>query len=71
MLHGDADVVVPEPAVRKLVDTLNTQKGGRVDYRVVPGADHVFANHAEIVAEAVEDYCGKVIEQRQMALAAD
>lgn len=26
MLHGDADELVPEPAVRKLVDKLNTQK---------------------------------------------
>ena len=27
MLHGDADELVPEGAVRKLVDKLNTQKG--------------------------------------------
>ena len=37
MIHGDADELVPEPAVRKLVDKLNTQKGVHVDYRVVPG----------------------------------
>jgi hypothetical protein len=42
-----------------------------VDYRVFGGADHVFASHADQVAEAVEDYCGKVIARRQMALAAD
>ncbi len=36
MLHGDADELVPEPAVRKLVDKLNTQKGVSVDYRVHP-----------------------------------
>jgi len=54
-----------------LVDKLNTQKGVHVDYRVFPGADHVFANHAEAVAEAVEDHCGKAIARRQMALAAD
>jgi hypothetical protein len=71
MIHGDADELVPEPAVRKLVDKLNTQKGVRVDYRVYSGADHVFAHHAEQIAEAVEDHVGKVIERRQMALAAD
>ena len=27
MLHGDTDELVPEPAVKKLVDKLNTQKG--------------------------------------------
>ena len=37
MLHGDADELVPEPAVRKLVDKLNTQKGVHVDYRIFPG----------------------------------
>jgi hypothetical protein len=71
MLHGDADELVPEPAVRKLVDKLNTQKNVHVDYRVVPGADHVFASHAETVADAVEDFCGKAIARKQMALAAD
>ena len=40
-------------------------------YRVFEGADHVFANHAEAVAEAVEDHCGKAIARRAMALAAD
>ena len=33
MLHGDTDELVPESAVRKLVDKLNTQKGVSVDYR--------------------------------------
>jgi hypothetical protein len=71
MLHGDADELVPEPAVRKLVDKLNTQKGVHVDYRVLPGADHVFARHADAVVDAVEDHCGKAIARKQMALAAD
>ena len=68
---GDADELVPEPAVRKLVDKLNTQKGVHVDYRVFTGADHVFASHADQVAEAVDDHCGKAIAKRQMAMAAD
>jgi alpha/beta superfamily hydrolase len=71
MLHGDADELVPESAVRKLVDKLNTQKGVSVDYRVVEGADHVFAEHADRVSEAIEDYCGETISRRAMALAAD
>ena len=71
MLHGDVDELVPEPAVRKLVDKLNTQKNVHVDYRVVSGADHVFASHSETVADAVEDFCGKAIARKQMALAAD
>ncbi len=37
MIHGDADELVPEIAVRKLVDKLNTQKGVSVDYRDLRG----------------------------------
>ncbi len=71
MMHGDTDELVPEAAVRKLVDKLNTQKGVHVDYRVLPGADHVFAQHADVIGDAVEDFCGKAIARKQMALAAD
>ena len=71
LMHGDADELVPEPAVRKLVDKLNTQKGVTVDYRVCQGADHVFANHAEQVSDAVEGYVGKIVARKTMALAAD
>ncbi|HEX4259782.1 MAG TPA: alpha/beta hydrolase [Acetobacteraceae bacterium] len=71
MLHGDADDMVPEPAVRKLVEKLNTQKGVDVDYRVLPGADHVFAGHAETVADALEEHVGRALSRKAMALAAD
>ena len=71
MLHGDRDELVPEPAVKKLVDKLNTQKGVQVDYRVYAGADHVFATHADEVGLAVDDFVGKTIARRAMALAAD
>jgi alpha/beta superfamily hydrolase len=71
MLHGDADELVPEPAVRKLVDKLNTQKGVTIDYRVYQGADHVFASHADTVSVAVEDYVGKIVARKALALAAD
>ena len=42
-----------------------------VDYRVFASADHVFAEHADMVAEAVEDYVGKKLPRRAMAFAAD
>ena len=71
MVHGDQDELVPEPAVQKLVDKLNTQKNVTVDYRIFEGADHVFANHSERVAMAVEDHVGRAIARRSMALAAD
>ncbi|MGH7104270.1 MAG: alpha/beta hydrolase [Acetobacteraceae bacterium] len=71
LLHGDVDELVPEPAVAKLVEKLNTQKGVRIDYRILRGADHVFAEHAGPIATAVEDYVAKVLAPSRMALAAD
>ena len=49
----------------------NEHAGLHGDYRVFEGADHVFATHADAVSEAVEDFCGKSIARRQIALAAD
>ena len=57
--------------MRKLVDKLNTQKNVTVDYRIFAGADHVFADQADAVSTAVEDYVGRAISRRNMALAAD
>jgi len=71
MLHGDNDELVPEPAVRKLVDKLNTQKNVQVDYRVYAGADHVFATHAEHVGRAIEEHVGQILARKALALAAD
>jgi alpha/beta superfamily hydrolase len=71
MLHGDSDELVPEPAVKKLVDKLNTQKNVTVDYRILVGADHVMANHATAVGTALEDHVTKTMTRRNMALAAD
>ena len=71
LVHGDSDELVPEPAVKKLVDKLNTQKNVQVDYRILAGADHVMAAHAETVGLYVEDHVTKMMARRTMALAAD
>src|SRR5271154_6103562 len=45
IIHGEADEIVPEPFVAKLVAKLNNQRGVKIDYRIIPGATHFFANH--------------------------
>ena len=57
--------------MRKLVDKLNTQKGVQVDYRCSRAPTTCSPSTPRRVAEAVEDYCGKAIARRNMALAAD
>jgi uncharacterized protein len=69
MVAGDNDELAAEPAIRKLVEKLNTQKNVTVDYRVFAGADNIFANHADAVSEALEDHVTKKMAAKSAALA--
>jgi alpha/beta superfamily hydrolase len=56
IVHGDQDTVVPEESVAKLVTKLSSQRGIKIDYRIVPGADHFFSEHIDTLVAHVEDY---------------
>lgn len=56
VVRGDADDVVPEGAVNKLVEKVNQQKTIHVDYEQISGATHVFSDHLEQLASVVGDY---------------
>jgi alpha/beta superfamily hydrolase len=72
ILHGADDELVPEPSVRKLVDKLNTQKGITIDYRVMPGAGHVYTpEQTDRAVDAAEDHVMSVLNRGRRALAAD
>ena len=50
IVHGTKDQVVPEPDVQKLVDRLTAQKGIKITYEKIDGANHFFDKHeAEVV----------------------
>jgi uncharacterized protein len=55
-LHGTKDQVVPEADVQKLVDRLNAQKGIKITYQKIDGANHFFDHHEAEVVDAVEAY---------------
>ena len=55
-LHGTRDQVVPEADVQKLVDRLSAQKGIKITYQKVEGANHFFDSHEAEVVDAVEAY---------------
>jgi len=58
--------------VRKLVDKLNTQRGIKIDYRVMEGAGHVFTPpQTEKVADATEEHVLTMLNRSRMAMAAD
>jgi alpha/beta superfamily hydrolase len=56
VLHGNRDNIVPEPMVEKVVQRLNTQKGIKIDYRVVDGANHFFNDQMETLMDHIHDY---------------
>lgn len=56
IVHGNRDNIVPEPMVEKVVQRLNTQKGIKIDYRVVDGANHFFNDQMETLMDHIHDY---------------
>ncbi len=68
IIHGAADEIVPEASVQKLVTKLSSQRGVKIDYHVVPGAGHFFADHLETLTERVEDYLDLALYQRPVAM---
>ncbi len=56
IIQGDSDEVVPIEAVNKLVDKLSQQRGIKIDYRVIRGANHFFNDQLEAVISNMERY---------------
>ena len=65
ILQGDKDDLVSEPAVAKLAEKIAKQRGLAIDYRVVPGANHFFADQQDILAEHITGYLKKAMAERQ------
>ncbi len=56
VIQGDADEVVPEASVAKLVHKLSNQRDISIDYQVIPGAGHFFADQLPQLTGAVDRY---------------
>lgn len=54
--QGDKDDVVSEESVNKLATRLGGPQGTRVDYRIVPGADHYYRGIEEDLGNVVGEY---------------
>jgi alpha/beta superfamily hydrolase len=51
--------VVPEADVQKLVDRLSAQRGIKITYHKIDGANHFFDSHQAEVVDIVEEYVKK------------
>lgn len=56
ILQGDKDDVVNEEAVSKMAGKLASQKGAKIEYHMIPGADHYFRNSSEKISEMMDNY---------------
>ena len=59
LLHGANDTIVPPVEVERVVSKLRTQKGIVIDYEVVPGATHFWAENLPDVEQRVGAYLDK------------
>src|SRR5579875_2663087 len=59
IIQGNQDQVVPIEAVEKL----NHQRGIKIDYRLIPGADHFFSDHLDTVVGHMESYLDSRLAQ--------
>jgi len=62
ILHGQADTIVPPVEVERVVSKLRTQKGIVIDYELVEGANHFWAEKLSAVEGHVGDYLDKRLE---------
>ncbi len=56
MLHGTRDNIAMKEDVDEVVDRLHTQKGIKIDYRMVEGANHFFTDHCDLVSLHTHDH---------------
>ncbi len=61
ILHGDQDRVVPIASVDKLAKKVSSQKNITIDYRVIEGGDHFFADHMDILNQHFDSYLDKAL----------
>ncbi len=56
IIQGERDNIIPEPAVQKVVERLNAQKGIKVDYRVIPNANHFYNDQVDVMIDHIHEY---------------
>ncbi len=68
IIQGDKDQVVEPETVEALVTKLREQRGyDGVDYRLIEGADHFFANHAPLVASHIDSFLYQTLSAQEAA----
>jgi hypothetical protein len=59
VIHGELDKVCPPDETKTMVERTRTQKGRKIDFAVVPGADHFFETQMDQMIATADGYLMK------------
>lgn len=59
VIHGELDKVCPPDETKTMVERTRTQKGRKIEFQVIPGADHFFESEMDALIAAADAYLGK------------
>jgi len=62
VIHGEHDKICPPEETRIMVERTRTQKGRKVEFQVVPDADHFFESHMDELLAAADAYLLRRLE---------
>lgn len=66
IVQGNLDSIVKETDVSNFVNSLIVQKGVKIDYQVIEGADHFFREKIDNFKDLVTDYIKKNIKEAKI-----
>ena len=56
VIHGEHDKICPPEETRGMVERTRTQRGRKVEFQTLAGADHFFEEHMDPFVEMAEAY---------------
>lgn len=63
VLHGTADKICPPELTRDVMAKTRTQKGRRIEFQTIEGADHFFSQHEDELMEAAAAYLDRRLQE--------
>ena len=69
IIQGTQDTIVPQPAVDTLVAKLRNQRGIKIDYQLIEGADHFFTDSIPDITKRTSIYLKQRFPKQTQAIA--
>ncbi|MEM1379487.1 MAG: alpha/beta hydrolase [Pseudomonadota bacterium] len=63
VIHGEADKICQPQLTKDVMAKTRTQKGRRIEFATIPGADHFFSQHQDALMEMSAAYLDRRLEE--------